>query len=372
MALRPQDITIFDIAAGTGMFSAAIELACAAVGVRARTIGFCERDACAAACLVARMEGKTLAPAPIWDDIRTLDCKPWRGQVDCLCAGYPCQPFSTAGKQLGHRDPRHLWPAVRRAIARIEPGIVFLENVEGHVGKGVGKVLRDLQRLGYRATAGLFSSAEVGAPHQRKRLFILGATGVGQADASCSGPEGTRAGGPESQDALSSGDRRDLAEPDSNGSAGQRLPTRQNGSEDSHDNGRGGKLADPERDGQSGDIGNAGTGGKSEPSDSGRDLGHANGDGGKPRRVPKSNQRRAALGAGHRDIPRYPPGKRSWADWIAVAEMDQTRMPSIESSLRCVAAGLAGWSDEIRLIGNGVDPLVAAYAFLSLWACLGE
>jgi site-specific DNA-cytosine methylase len=188
VALRSKDFTIFDVAAGTGMFSAAVELACAAVGVRARTIGFCERDACAAACLVARMEGKTLHPAPIWDDVGTLDCEPWRGLVDCLCAGYPCQPFSTAGKRLGHRDPRHLWPKVRRAIARIEPRVVFLENVAGHVGKGAGKVLRDFQRIGYRVTAGLFSSRECGAPHARKRLFIL-ATRVGLAHSGGKGLE---------------------------------------------------------------------------------------------------------------------------------------------------------------------------------------
>jgi DNA (cytosine-5)-methyltransferase 1 len=73
-----------------------------------RTVCYVEREASAAASLVARMEDKALDNAPVWDDIKTFDGKPWRGSVDIITAGYPCQPFSTAGKLLGEKDPRHL------------------------------------------------------------------------------------------------------------------------------------------------------------------------------------------------------------------------------------------------------------------------
>src|SRR5690606_13441465 len=106
----------------------------------------------------------------------------WRGVVDCLTAGFPCQPFSCAGKRAGVDDPRHLWPHVHRVIEEAQPGIVFLENVPGLLtvrcpdGRTAAQLVFDeLAGLGYTIAAGLFSAAEVGAPHLRKRLFILGA-----------------------------------------------------------------------------------------------------------------------------------------------------------------------------------------------------
>ena len=69
---------------------------------------------------------------------------------------------------------RSLWPAVRRVVSRLKPGVVFFENVDGHITMGLWKILRDIERIGYRATAGCFSAEEVGAPHLRKRVFILG------------------------------------------------------------------------------------------------------------------------------------------------------------------------------------------------------
>jgi DNA (cytosine-5)-methyltransferase 1 len=79
-----------------------------------RTVGHVERDAYAAAILVARMEDAALDPAPVWDDVATFDCRPWRGAVDIVTAGYPCQPFSVAVKRRGADDPRHLWPHAAR------------------------------------------------------------------------------------------------------------------------------------------------------------------------------------------------------------------------------------------------------------------
>ena len=88
-------------------------------------------------------------------------------------AGYPCQPFSVAGRRLGAADPRHLWPHVARIVGEVEPPFVFLENVAHHLRLGFPEVAGDLVGLGYRLAAGLFTAAEVGAPHRRERLFIL-------------------------------------------------------------------------------------------------------------------------------------------------------------------------------------------------------
>lgn len=93
--------------------------------------------------------------------------------VDVLTAGYPCQPFSHAGKRKGADDPRHLWPDVARAVGVLRPGLVVLENVRGHVSLGLADVLADLSALGYDATWGVVRAADAGAPHGRARIFIL-------------------------------------------------------------------------------------------------------------------------------------------------------------------------------------------------------
>jgi DNA (cytosine-5)-methyltransferase 1 len=138
-----------------------------------RTVCWVEWEAFAIDYLATRMEEKCFHPAPIWSDLRTFDGQPWRGVVDCLTAGYPCQPFSTAGKRGGADDPRHLWPSVQRVIGETEPSIVFAENVSGHTSLGGEQVVADLQGMGYEVAAGLFTASEVGASHKRERFFIL-------------------------------------------------------------------------------------------------------------------------------------------------------------------------------------------------------
>lgn len=140
---------------------------------RYRTVCYVEREAHAAATLVARMEDAALEPALVWDDLVTFNGKPWRDRIHILSAGYPCQPFSYAGRREGTDDSRHLWPEVARIIGEARPDAVLLENVEGHVTLGLADVRADIERLGYRAKAGLFTAREIGARHQRRRLFIL-------------------------------------------------------------------------------------------------------------------------------------------------------------------------------------------------------
>jgi len=138
-----------------------------------RTIAFSEIEAFACANLVAKMEAGFLDAAPIWTDVKTFPWPRFHGKVDILSGGYPCQPFSAAGKRLGKDDPRHLWPWIADGIRLCRPSVCFFENVEGHISLGLREVLGELEEIGYRATWGVFSAAEVGATHQRKRLFIL-------------------------------------------------------------------------------------------------------------------------------------------------------------------------------------------------------
>ena len=145
-----------------------------------REIAYVEREGFPVANLVAKMEAGELDAAPVYTDVKTFPYGKFRGCVDILSGGFPCQPFSAAGKRNGVEDPRHLFPYIAAGIRECQPRIVFLENVEGIIsaktadGESVLQyVLRELEGLGYRATAGVFSAAEVGAPHQRKRVYIL-------------------------------------------------------------------------------------------------------------------------------------------------------------------------------------------------------
>lgn len=138
-----------------------------------RTVAYVEREAHAVATLAARMEDQALAAAPVWDDLRTFDGRVWRGKVHILSAGYPCQPFSSAGKRRGADDPRHLWPEVARIARELEPEWIFCENVEGHINLGLAEVGEELRAMGYAPKAGIFTAAEVGANHRRRRIFIL-------------------------------------------------------------------------------------------------------------------------------------------------------------------------------------------------------
>jgi len=138
-----------------------------------RTIAYVEIEAFACANLVAKMEAGELDAAPIWTDLKTLPHEVFQSGVDIISGGYPCQPFSAAGQRKGKEDPRHLWPFIQRAIGIIRPRYCFFENVEGHLTLGFKDVCHDLGELGYQLTAGIFSAAECGAPHQRKRVFIL-------------------------------------------------------------------------------------------------------------------------------------------------------------------------------------------------------
>ncbi len=138
-----------------------------------RTIAYSEIEACSAEVLLARMAQGQLEPAPLWTDLKSFPWEQYRRKVSIISGGYPCQPFALVGRRLGANDPRHLWPFILDGIRRAQPIACFFENVEGHITLGLEQVIADLGAAGYRATWGLFSAAEAGAPHARNRVFIL-------------------------------------------------------------------------------------------------------------------------------------------------------------------------------------------------------
>ena len=154
-----------------------LEIGIRRAGVDVRTICYLEIEVYVQAVLVKAMEEGRLCSAPIWSNVKSFDARPFRGIVDGITGGFPCQPFSSAGKRKGQEDPRHLWPSIANAIRLCRPGWVFLENVPGLVTLGLRDVLQDLGQMGYRTTWNIFSAEEVGAPHQRKRVFILARLG---------------------------------------------------------------------------------------------------------------------------------------------------------------------------------------------------
>lgn len=165
--IRP--FNVLSLCSGVGGLELGLELAVA----NARPVCYVEREAYAAEVLAARIAEGFLADAPIWTDLATFDGAPWRGVVDCIAAGFPCQPVSVAGKRRAQEDDRWIWPDIARIIREVEPRFVFLENVPGLLIRGLGDVLGDLATSGYDAEWGVFSAAGVGAPHLRERVFIL-------------------------------------------------------------------------------------------------------------------------------------------------------------------------------------------------------
>lgn len=134
---------------------------------------YCEIEAFSCFNLVKGMEKGFLAPIPIWTNAKTFPAQIFRGKIDGIIGGYPCQPFSTAGKREGRKDKRHIFPDILRHIKTIRPFFCFFENVRGHLTMGYDEVYRSLREAGYAVECGIYSAEEVGAPHQRERLFIL-------------------------------------------------------------------------------------------------------------------------------------------------------------------------------------------------------
>jgi len=176
---HPEELpTVLSLCTGYGGIERGLELA----GLEHRVIAHVEIEAYAIANLVNKMEAGELDAAPIWTNLKTLPVQCFRDRVSILTSGYPCQPFSAAGKRAGKDDPRHLWPYICDIIKAIRPVQCFFENVEGHISLGLREVISDLESLGYATAWGIFSAAECLAPHQRKRVYVLCDTRISSGD----------------------------------------------------------------------------------------------------------------------------------------------------------------------------------------------
>ncbi|MGE3622986.1 MAG: DNA cytosine methyltransferase [Bdellovibrionales bacterium] len=273
--------------------------------------------------------------------------------MDIITAGYPCQPFSIAGRKQAEQDPRHLWPYIRDIMADLQPRIAFFENVAHHLRLGFEQVHDDLRGLGYGVKAGLFTAEEVGASHKRERLFIL-AHRESVFGEWCF-PEGSfeqskvPAGGQHSNVAHAAGtgawlDQSWLSERIVRNSASMVNATRQ------RDQRTSGYFPETHGrpDGQCLRI----------PDNTGDDLA----DPFKPglERFPRHEETRdrANLTCGN-GLPPWPPGPRNIEAWGSVPA-------ALKPAVHRMADGMADRVDRIRLCGNGVVPLAAAYAFRTL------
>ena len=150
-----------DLFSGIGGFA----LAARWVGIE--TVQFVEIETYAQKVLTKNFPG-----VPIHDDIKTFDATKFRG-IDLITGGYPCQPFSQAGKRRGSEDDRHLWPEMFRVIREARPDFVLAENVAGHVSMGLDEVLSDLESEGYTTQPLIIPACAKDAKHRRDRVWIV-------------------------------------------------------------------------------------------------------------------------------------------------------------------------------------------------------
>lgn len=374
VAVYPKHLNILSICTGGGGLDLGVELAIPS----ARSVCMVEREAFAVAQLVSAMEAGLLAQAAIWSDARTFNGRPWRGLVDGLIGGIPCQPHSLAGKRLGEDDERDLWSDARRIIVQSGAWFVLIENVRGILSSGgAERVWRDLHRLGFTVEGGLFTASEVGASHERERFFILavadtdrrqcerratitretigwwaytqsarsssGLSGVGLADAYSQRLERVWA------------DVEAQGRSDARGSSGLRDRTDM---EHAESVGRGEGRAEPEF-----------RGGRSAATCASSSMGNATFT--RSGRVPVQQRRQNKAGVDLNRTGLFPPKPNDIDGWRSALQT----APELEPAFCRVADGLASgmdlaqcWSrvDRLRQLGNGVVCLEAAYAIRTL------
>ena len=138
-----------------------------------RTVCAVEWEPYPASVLCARQNDGLLPPFPIWDDVCSFDGKPWRGIVDVISGGFPCQDISAAGKGVGIEGERSgMWGEMARIIHEVRPRYVFVENSPMLTSRGLGRVLGDLATMGFDAKWGVLGANDIGANHQRQRIWI--------------------------------------------------------------------------------------------------------------------------------------------------------------------------------------------------------
>ena len=350
MAIRSELHTI-SICTGGGGLDLGLELAVPG----SRAVCMVEREAFGAARLASAMEDGLLAPAPVWSDARTFNGRRWRGCVDGLVGGIPCQPHSVAGKRRGQADERDLWSIARQIVVQSGTWFVLIENVGGMLSSsdpdlrpGAERVWRDLQRLGFSVEGGLFTAAEVGAPHERERVFILG---VADAFGLRRRAEGHRL-------VHAAGERCGEGRPEPILRGGRSAAAVTGGAV--VDTSRGGRAR-----GAQGQVGRPIDGAAAERASGSADALHVaySGDA-RPSRTGSQPQHQSAERqpgnlSGAPTWPPRPNDLEGWRDLLSVR-------PEVEPAVRGDAHGLASRVDQLRMLGNGVVPLAAAHAIRTL------
>lgn len=266
--------------------------------------------------LLQRQRDGILPPFPVWDDVRTFDGKPWRGLVDVVSGGFPCQDISAAGKGAGIDGARSgLWAEMHRIICEVRPRYAFMENSPMLTSRGLNRVLGDLAEAGYHAAWMVLGAADVGAPHRRDRIWIL-AEDAERGDVFSHSElhwHGWREQQPEGVETAAGSAAHDA---DSYGMQCPELGKQHERSEES-------------------------AGGGQNRVEPGGDMAHANLSGREKQREPEPTE-----------PPQQTAERGGW--WGS------------EPSVGRVADGVAHRVDRLRAIGNGQVPLVAAVAFRKL------
>ena len=311
-----------------------------------RTICAVERDAYAAQILAQRQNDGAIPAFPIWSDVCSFDGRPWRGLVDIVSGGFPCQDISSAGTGEGIGGARSgLWRQMARIIGEVRPRFVYVENSPMLVGRGLAVVIGDLAEMGYGARWGVVGAADLGAPHQRDRIWIV-AYAHGSRE-----PQPTRVEQECRVGTFDSGEAVDHTQR-------QRRQTGRNNHQQ-HDRHQpcatdqnAGTLADTDSDRQqarrlsrrqTSQIAGATCCGEDVENTSGQRLQQVE----QPKPGGASGQRAA-------DSTKHPGITRRWPGW------------PVEPGMGRVADGVAHRVDRIKALGNGQVPRVAAAAFTIL------
>ena len=325
--------TILSICSGYG----GIELGLSAVE-DFKPVCYVENDLSQASILAARMEEGLLPEAPVWSDLTTFNCEPWRGRVDIITGGFPCQPWSVAGKQLGEKDPRHLWPHVARVASELGYPTLFLENVPGILDSYYFSIRPELQSMGYRVKEGLYTAEETGAPHRRQRLFFMAVHG-----------NDTSALALPNAERLQGFAWNSLPNPELDGPSATTVRGGDNKTlhrtQEGKDN-----TVQPER--------------VHTTRDASQELGDSNSEGLQGWSECRYDRReRSSREAGTKLIPLYPPGpedERGWAYMLS-------EMPTAQPSICFTVDGRPPQLErQLRSYGNGVVPAMAAIAWCDL------
>lgn len=379
VALHPP-LNVLGICAGVGGLELGLQLAHGYLGKAVRGLLYVEREAAAAASLVASMEAGWLHPAPVWSDARTFDGTAFGGLVDIVTSGDPCQGNSVAGKRLGELDDRWLLDRAIDIFDQTGAPRFFRENVPGNADGQLAVAIPALERLGCRVAVGIFSSAETGNTMRRERLFILAERegdqrGLGaRSERECLSDAGRCGCGTDGAGSGRHGDAHEAIRAGRHGAvdAGYAVgspPKGMDGPAGSEGRPLDGSCRADRRDDvsqrQEGAVGigepGEGVGGPSSPEPQGQH--HAAGrqvKGGYP-----VLSGRAVL------PPAVIPGPSDSGGWRALLDRYPEYQPALsqeeaESHLRRGIDAMAHRIERLRATGNGVDPITAAVAYLSL------